>query len=653
MLAISDLPQHIYYFAAVLGALLLSFLLFYFAPALLVSRHLSKVIARLSAVQGNVGADLDHVFEKTGVLQPLWREYAASLHKQSDVAAGGSVSTVRLRSTLPAAVVFRSEIIVDTTLHADFFKHLPGLFTGIGIIGTFYGLLLGLKSFQVSENPLIVRNSLTTLLHGVSEAFLVSAAAITLAMAITFVEKLTFARLNAKVEKLTQLLDSLFEGGTSEEYLARLVTASEAAAGRTAHLIEGELRKLFAELSAKQIAASNASTAALGDRIVASLEKSVAAPLSDIAASLAGERNDQDVALQSMLSNALTLFGQQMKDLFGNQVVGINTLQQQTVDALQAAVATLQTMAANIEAAGKSTTTSMADQLAESIAGAEARQRVMNEKMSEFVDQMRLTMSNSQSETQLHLRTAMEQLTAGMGDAVSRLSVQAQESSEASSRRQEDLATSSREVIGQFGSQVEALLEGVNRAAKEMSGAAAAMRSTAGEAMVRLNSGADTLYLAAKDFAKAGQGVASTLDKSTAVAAQLTQAAGSVASASLGLSGVLADYKAARDALVNLVGSLHGILEQARREASMSSDVIARIEGATARLVEAQREADGYLSRVSAVIGEAHDSFTDGMTKAVGEANRDFHQALSDSVKLLREGIQELEDTLGGGNGAS
>jgi len=34
------------------------------------------------------------------------------------------------------------------------------------------------------------------------------------------------------------------------------------------------------------------------------------------------------------------------------------------------------------------------------------------------------------------------------------------------------------------------------------------------------------------------------------------------------------------------------------------------------------------------------------MTKAVGEANRDFHQVLSDSVKLLREGIQELDNTL-------
>ena len=650
MPAIVDLPQHIYFFAGVLGVLLVGFLLFYFAPALVLAHHLAKAIRRLSAQEPNAGGDIGAAFAKTGVLEPLWREYAASLHKQTG-SGGGKGPAVRLRSTLPAALVFRSEIIVDTTLHTDFFRHLPGLFTGIGIIGTFYGLLFGLNAFEVSENPVIVRNSLTALLHGVAEAFLVSAAAITLAMAITFVEKLTIAHLNAKVEKIAQLLDGLFEGGTSEEYLARLVKASESAAGDTAHLLGSELGKLLTDLAERQIAAANAATAALGDRIVATLERGVTGPLGEIAASLKGVRSDQDAALQAMLGNALELFGQQMRDLFGSQVAGINSLQQQTVEALQAAVVTLQTMAANVESSGRQTTASMAEQLAETIAGAEARQRTMNETMADFVQQMRHAMAGAQGETQQVLSTALDQLAAGIGEAIEHLGAQARLAAEASGKRQDELASSSREVIGQFGGQVETLLVGVNHAAREMKAATTAMRSTAGEAMAKLNSGADTLYLAAKDFAKAGQGVTATLDKSTAVALQLTQAAGSVAAASQSLSAVLADYRAARDAVTVLVGSLQAILEQARREASMSGDVIARIEGATARLVDAQREADGYLARVSGVIGEAHDSFTTGMTKAVGEANRDFHQALSDSVKLLREGIQELEDTLGSAPG--
>ncbi|MDP1850686.1 MAG: hypothetical protein Q8K79_23045, partial [Solirubrobacteraceae bacterium] len=142
-----------------------------------------------------------------------------------------------------------------------------------------------------------------------------------------------------------------------------------------------------------------------------------------------------------------------------------------------------------------------------------------------------------------------------------------------------------------------------------------------------------------KDFAAAGQGVTATLEKSSQVANQLS-------AASRGLSETLTDHKSVRDSLAGLVGSMQAIVEQARREASMSSDVITRIEEATAKLVGAQKEADNYLARISDVLGEAHQSFSDGMTKAVGEANRDFHQVLSDSVKLLREGIQELDNTL-------
>jgi len=645
-----NLPLHIYYFAAILGALLFSFLLFFFLPSLRVSGQLSKVIRKLGVLGGKPDDNLGQIFEKTGVLDHLWNEYSDTLHKQAGAdSSTGQQPVARLRSTVPAGVIFRPEIIVDIPLRADFFRHLPGLFTGIGIIGTFYGLLIGLQAFEVSSNAVIVRDSLNKLLHGVWEAFLVSALAIALAMIITFIEKLIIARLNGKVEKLVQLLDGLFEGGAGEEYLARLVKASESSSKQATLLkgeLKGELKQILTELTERQIAASNAATAALGNRIASCLEEQLKVPLGEIAEALKGARNDQDSSVQAMLTNVLTAFSQQVKDLFGNQITGINSLQQQTIEALQSAVVTLQQMASNVEAAGQRSTSGMAEQLAETMVAAEARQRVMNEMMAEFVDQMRLSVSGSQAETQTKLQSILGELSERMGDVIDGLSAQVQSAADASMLHQNSMAAKSQAVVGQFGSQVEAVVDGVNRAVTEMKSAVNAMRTTTGDALLKLNSGADTLYLAARDFAKAGQGVTSTLDKSAALTSQLSQAAGSVAAASMGLSGMFADYKSARDQMLGLVSTLQTIVDQARREASMTSDVITRIEGATAKLVAAQQETESYLSRVSEVIGTAHESFSDGMTKAVGEANRDFHQALSDSVKLLREGIQELEDTL-------
>jgi ABC-type transporter Mla subunit MlaD len=179
-----------------------------------------------------------------------------------------------------------------------------------------------------------------------------------------------------------------------------------------------------------------------------------------------------------------------------------------------------------------------------------------------------------------------------------------------------------------------------------MKSAVTEMRTTTGAAVTSLNSSADILYAATRDFALAGQEVVSTLDKSAAVAVQLVKAADNVSVASAGLGSMFADYQTARDSMIMQVKSLHLLADQVRRDASMSGEVLEKIGAATEKLVAAQRDADDYLSKISDVIGVAHQSFSEGMTRAVGEANREFHQALSDSVRLLREGIHELESTL-------
>ncbi|HZW24353.1 MAG TPA: hypothetical protein VFF26_02615 [Gallionella sp.] len=642
MSTLINLPLHIYIFAGLLGLLFLSFVFFFLIPSFIVSRQLSRTNRKLDELDGKPDGAIDQIFRESDTLEHLWQEYADTLHKQHTDEPGA----VRFRSTVPAGMVFRPDILVDIPLRTDFFKHLPGLFTGIGIIGTFYGLLLGLQSFSVSENPVIVRASLSQLLNGVSEAFLVSAAAITLAMAITFVEKLAITRLNAKVETLVQLLDGMFESGAGEEYLARLVKATETSATQNAGLLKGELKQILTELTERQIAAANAGTQALGDRIAASIEETMKAPLMEMANALKNTSNSQESAVQTMLTGVLENFSSQMKELFGGQAAGINSLQQQTIDALQSAVATLERMAANVGAEGQRSTSAMAEQLAESIAAAESRQRIMNEQLGAFVEQMRQISTHSQTEAQEKLQNTLAELSERMSKVIDGLSTQVRSATEASAKQQQSLTAQSENLVGQFGEQAATLVDGVNRAVGEMKAAVVAMRNTTGDAISKLNNGADTLYLAAKDFAKAGQGVTATLDKSTALANQLNQAAGSVSSATKGLSGMLADYNAARDSMIAMVGSLQLLVEQVQRDASMSGNVIARIEAATEKLVEAQKEADTYLAKVSEVIGTAHESFSDGMIKAVGEANRDFHQALSDSVKLLREGIQELESTL-------
>ena len=169
---------------------------------------------------------------------------------------------------------------MDSRLRTEFFKHLPGIFTGLGIIGTFTGLIEGLRRFQVSENAVTVRASLESLMHAVGEAFLISAAAIAAAMLVTFIEKLILAGLYRKAEEIAHAIDAQFDAGAGEEYLARLVTASEASASQSKILKDAlvkELGDILRELTASQLANGEKLNLQIAQRIEDAANRQVAA----------------------------------------------------------------------------------------------------------------------------------------------------------------------------------------------------------------------------------------------------------------------------------------------------------------------------------------------------------------------------------------
>jgi hypothetical protein len=213
--------------SAALLVLTALFVVLFLAPAVRVRNLLKKLSRSLLAADGRKAQALEAAFSVDPKFSRLWREYQDTLHKQLEFDPNGKPRAAVLRSTLPASMIFTNEVIVETPLKTEFFKHLPGVFTGVGIIGTFYGLIQGLQAFHISDDPNVVRASLEELMHHVSSAFIVSAMAIFLAMLATFVEKSFVTVLYRKVEEITARLDGFFQSGATEEYLARLAKASE------------------------------------------------------------------------------------------------------------------------------------------------------------------------------------------------------------------------------------------------------------------------------------------------------------------------------------------------------------------------------------------------------------------------------------------
>lgn len=235
---------------------------------------------------------------------------------------------------------FNGQYVVDSFLRTEFFKHLPGIFTGLGIVATFGGIIDGLKQFQVSEDTTVVRNSLEILMQSVGHAFLVSASAIALAMIYTFLERILLAGLYKKTEEIAQTIDTHFKSGAGEEYLSRLVDASEASASQAKILkdsLVSDLKQILKELTesqieagktlhAQQLAAVEEGNKTLSEVIASSINQSLKAPLDEIASSVKSASGDQSKAAIDMLKDVMAHFSQRLNDLFGGQINGINEL---------------------------------------------------------------------------------------------------------------------------------------------------------------------------------------------------------------------------------------------------------------------------------------------------------------------------------------
>jgi hypothetical protein len=171
-------------------------------------------------------SDLEHMAQSHPHLRELWQEYSQALDNVAQLEADPQQPTGQWQTTSAAELFYSEHALVDSPLQVNFYKHVPGILTGIGIIGTFSGLIMGLIHFDVS-NPDQVQLALSQLVQSVGHAFLISALAITLAMVFTWTEKALLTARYRQVEQLQGVLDMLFPPGGDSQQLERLTRATE------------------------------------------------------------------------------------------------------------------------------------------------------------------------------------------------------------------------------------------------------------------------------------------------------------------------------------------------------------------------------------------------------------------------------------------
>lgn len=329
------------------------FVLRYRNPAKNLSKQLRSITTELKAVEGDpkktqIRQLLNAKFNAAPLDHP-WQMYKNTLHEVKE-SIDGEVVVVGYRSTASSEYFFAQSLIVDTTLRIEFFKHIPSIMTGIGIIGTFLGLLLGLSQFDPAGDPANVQNSLALLLHGVRDAFLASFVAIGGAMILTWNEKSWLRTCYEDLEQLTSAIDSLFEADTlGEEYLEQLVKSAQDSATQTKQLkdsLVSDLKAMMENLTSAQqtsqqeltrqiIESSTKNSSDMASQIGQSIAEGLQLPLEKIVSSVQQINGNQSAAVETLLKDVLSAFTDRLESTFGNQMNGVGDMMTQSVTAMR------------------------------------------------------------------------------------------------------------------------------------------------------------------------------------------------------------------------------------------------------------------------------------------------------------------------------
>lgn len=591
------------------------------------------------ATQAMAGPALNH----------LWREYVKTLHPQRREDEQGQMQITRWRSTALAESFFTDQAIVDSRLKTEFYKHLPGVLTGLGIIGTFLGLIQGLVSFDVSLDPAQAQEQLRNLVNSVGHAFFVSATAIALAMIFTWIEKSIVTSRCRQVEELRELIDSFFTGGAGEEYLERLAISSENAATQSSQIkdaLVADLKEILTTLAHQQMEAQAHNVGQISADVGKSIAESLSGPMTAITQAVQGVSSNQGDAVNKMLTDVLSSFSSQMREMFGGQMSGMSELMVKASEAMQATAIQFGQLAANMDAAGTSTVDAMGERLSAAVEAMDARQTAMNAQMGAFVEQIKALVSESQAESSQKLKDTLTVVGDQVAGVVEQLRKQAEHAAESQGERQARFEQTTGQAIGSMSGQVEQLLAQSMETNKSMQNTVVSLAQASEKAIFGMSSGAQTLQVAALDFAKAGQGVSETMRASTTATEAIKASSTQLTMSIDGARAIFADYAKTRDMFAMMVTELKVTFDNAKRDASMTSELIGRIEKATQQLAIAQKQSEEYLEGVSEVLVKAHESFRDNIHRTLSEGNRQFQSELSGSVQLLSSAIKNLGDAI-------
>lgn len=345
-------------------------------------------------------------------------------------------------NTDAAGEYFSLDSLLHERLNLRLYNALPNLFTGVGILGTFIGLVAGIhlasESLLDQSDP---TRGLQSLLGGASLAFLTSIAGLTSSILFSQAEKRWIHRFEQARERWVSGLDSR---------LKRITPESVAKESLSQVRLQTTVLEQFTEQLAFQI------TEALETKVPAAISAQVTAPLTEslegvkaaiekIAESQAQANDDTIREIVDKLSESMTgAAGQEMRDFAG-------------------------------------AVKSMGEQLKEQIAAVSQQQEAVRRQSEESVENLAKVFTHGASELQNQVSNSVGQILTGLRTTIGRMSEQMDATVSRMSTQLDATGEAFRGAVGDLTGSIESIrtiLEGANTLMKYLDELLAATRKS-------------------------------------------------------------------------------------------------------------------------------------------------------------------------------
>jgi hypothetical protein len=326
-------------------------------------------------------------------------------------------------------------------------------------------------------------------------------------MLVVFFSRYLVALLNAKVELLCDLIDSLYKSGAGEEYLQRLVESSEKSEVHAAQLKDAlveDLTRLMTNLTERQIQAQISAGLQIGETVGRSIADSIAEPMQRVREVMENNAAGNSAQVNTMLETMLTGFMAKLEDTFGGQINGINEQMQRSMAAMGSVQASLQALVQDIQKANENAATQMSDKLAAAMQTASDNQQQLTQQMTQFVTDFRSLVAEEQSKSKDAMNETIAGLLSEVGKSIASMEATRKSASQEDANRNKVLTDQTGQMVSGLSANVEELLRAVSDQILKTQESINAIRDVSMRAVDGMNQGALTMGSAAQRFETAG-----------------------------------------------------------------------------------------------------------------------------------------------------